>query len=221
MSIARIHLRKLLRIMYADRRERRKLLVDDIRSEEAKGEEGGASGGDFHGPFWADAKDHVAGISDLNTQTKLRIESNKARSRLYPLLKDSFLSLWNEKIRWRNEKFETYPTSVKAQFTIEELKAIIKIENMVAVKIPDGSSRVIYPYFAETPVLPDEGARLGFWALQQALPDFRPEDFRIVDLLRRAYFRPAEVVAEGNEQELFVKNYSEILSDWAKIRDER
>ena len=206
--------------MYADRRERRKLLVDDIRSEEVKAE-GENGGGDFYGPFWADAKDHVAGISDLRAQSKLRIESNKARSRLYPLLTESFLNLWNEKIRWRNEKFETYPTSVKAQFTIDELKATIKIENLVAVKIPDGSSRVIYPYFSETPVLPDEGARLGFWALQQALPNVRSEDFRIIDILRRAYFRPAEVLMMGNEQELFVAKYGEILKEWARIREDR
>ncbi|GGI33077.1 hypothetical protein [Bradyrhizobium guangdongense] len=196
-------------------------MVDDVRKEETKDDEGASNGGDFHGPFWADAKDHVAGLSDLRMQTKLRIESNKARSRLYPLLTESFLSLWNEKVRWRNEKFEAYPTSVKAQFTVEELNATIKIENLVAVRIPDGSSRVIYPYFSETPILPDEGARLGFWALQQALPDFRYEDFRIIDLLRRAYFRPAEVGRAGDEPDLFIAKYRQILDEWARIRGER
>lgn len=208
-------------MFYADRRERRQLLVSDIWSDRNKEKKDDGNGGDFHGPFWADAKDHVTGLSDLREQSKARIESNKARARLYPLLTEAFLSLWNEKIQWRNERFESFPTSVKAQLLIEELGATVKIENVVAVKIPDGSNRVVYPYFSETPVLPPEGARLGFWALSEALPDFRAEDFRIVDILRRSYFRPTEVPMQGNERETFIQKYDEILKEWTKLRDER
>jgi hypothetical protein len=220
MSMEKLHLRKLLQLFYADRRERRRLLVSDLRNDLNKEQDNESNGGDFHGPFWADAKAHVTGRSDLREQSKIRIESNKARARLYPQLTESFLSLWNEKIRWRNEKFESFPTSVKAQLSIEELGTIVKIENVVAVGIPDGSSRVVYPYFSETPVLPLEGARLGLWVLKEALPDFRAEDFRIVDILRRSYFRPTEIPMQGDERKMFVQKYSTVLTEWRKLRDE-
>jgi hypothetical protein len=218
MSVEKINLRKLLGLFYADRRDRRRILVADVRNERNKDENGGGDGGDFHGPFWADAKDHVAGKLDLREQSEVRVASNKARARLYPLLTEGFLNLWNERIQWRNEKFETYPISIKAQLRIEELNAIVKIENVVAVKIPDGSSRIVYPYFGEKPALPIEGARLGLWALKEALIDFRAEDFRIIDILRRSYFRPAEISAQGNERELFVQKYRDLLEEWRKLR---
>jgi hypothetical protein len=90
---------------------------------------------------------------------------------------------------------------------------------VVAVKIPDGSSRIVYPYFSETPALPIEGARLGLWALKEALTDFRAEDFRIEDILRRSYFRPLEIPAQGNERELFVQKYDDVLNEWRKLRE--
>lgn len=219
MSIEKIHLRKLLQIFYADRRLRRKLLLADIRNDRGREAEDNDGGGDFYGPFWADAKDHVAGKLDLREQSKIRIASNKGRARLYSLLTENFLSVWNEKIQWRNERFEAYPVGIKARYEIPELRATIKIENLVAVKIPDGTSRLVYPYFSEVPSLPTEGARLGLWMLQEALKDFRPEDFRILDILRRAYFRPREVFLEGNERELLIQKYDEVLNEWRKLRD--
>jgi hypothetical protein len=123
-------------------------------------------------------------------------------------------------MKWRNEKFETYPISVSAQLPINELNATVKIENVVAVRIPDGSSRVVYPYFSESPELPIEGARLGLWALKEALSDFRAEDFRIVDVLRRSYFRPTENPLQGNERSLLIQKYDVVLKEWRKIRSE-
>jgi hypothetical protein len=98
---------------------------------------------------------------------------------------------------------------------------VVKIENIVAVRIWDGSNRVIYPYFSEEPALPSEGARLGLWALKEAFPDFRTEDFRIIDILRRGYFRPAEVFMKGDEREMFIQKFDSVLTEWRKLRDER
>jgi hypothetical protein len=159
--------------------------------------------------------------SCIREQSKIRIRKSKQRGHLYPQLTDAFLSLWNEKIRFRNEEFEFLPTSVKAQLSIKELGAVVKVENIVAVRIWDGSNRVIYPYFSENPALPSEGARLGLWALKEALPDFRAEDFRIVDILRRAYFRPTEILMKGDERETFIQKYGTVLAEWKKLRDER
>jgi hypothetical protein len=221
MSIEKIHLRKLLRLFYAKPNMQRRILLDDIRAEEKRGLEEEDSGGDFHGPFWADAKSHVAGILDLREQTKVRVISNKTRQRLYPLLANGFLSVWEEKIRWRNEEFEFNPKTAKGQLALNELGTIVKVENILAVRIWDGTDRAIYPYFAEEPVLPTEGARLGFWAMREALTEFGLDSLRILDVLRGAYFRPADIPLQGNERALFIQKYRTILTEWKKIRDER
>lgn len=220
MSIEKINLRKLLQLFYADGRQQRSMLLEDIRSDRRKESQDRDNGGDFYGPFWADVKDHAAGRSDIDEQTIVRIAANKARARLYPILAECFLSMWNEKMRWRNEPFEFVPEGIKAQLLLEELGTVVKIENTAAVKIWDGSYRVIYPYFSETPALPEEGARLGFWALNEALPDYRLEDFRIVDMQRRAYFRPTEVGMTGDERKQFLQKYDALLRAWRKLRDE-
>jgi hypothetical protein len=221
MSIEKIHLRKLLQLFYADSRLRRSLLRADIRADQKKkaiGPEEGAR--DFYGPFWADVKNHAAGISDLSEQTKFRIKSNKTRKRLYTILKDCFLEMWNEKIRWRNEPFEFFPASVKAQPELKKIQAVIKIENTVAVKTWDDTNRVIYPYFSEFPALPEEGVRLGFWALQTAFPEYPMDEFRIVDMQRRAYFRPAENRAKGDEEKLFIEKYRALSRERKKLEEE-
>ncbi len=221
MSIEKIHLRKLLRLFYAKPNLQRRILLDDIRTAERRKLEEEDKGGDFHAPFWADVKDHVAGAVDLREQTKERVESNRTRKRLYPLLTKGFLSVWEEKIRWRNEKFEFYPKTAKGQLPLNELNAIVKVENVLAVKIWDGTNRAIYPYFAEDPLLASEGARLGFWALQEALTGFNADELRILDVLRGAYFRSSDTPLLGNERSIFIEKYGAILSEWKKLRDER
>jgi hypothetical protein len=209
ISIEKVNLRKLLQIIYADPRQRRSLLLADIRSDLRR--QTGEKGGDFYAPLWADAKDHVAGAIDLRDKSKARVESNKTRSRLYPLLADGFLKLWNEKARWRNEKFNFVPTNVSARLSIEELGATVKVENVVAVKLQDGSHRIVHPYFSERPALSSQGVRLGFWAIKEALPDFAAEDLRIVDILCNAYFRPSESPMGGSERAIFVQRYGSVL----------
>jgi hypothetical protein len=221
MSIEKINLRKLLQLFFADERQQKSLLLADIRNDRTKEAGGRDSGGDFYGPFWSDVKDHAAGQSNLVDQTKKRIAKNKTRARLYPILRDCFLEMWNEKMRWRNEPFEFVPESVKAQFPIKELGTIVKIENTASIKTWDGSHRVIYPYFSERPALPEAGARIGFWALKEALPDFKVEDLRIIDLQHRVYFRPADIGLNGDEREQFVQRYDLLLKKWRKLRDER
>lgn len=218
MSVEKINLRKILQLFFADPRQQRSLLLADIRNDRQKEEREGEGGGDFFGPFWSDVKDHVAGHSDITEQTRIRISKNEARRRLYPELEKSFLHMWMEKIRWRNEPFEFTPESVKAQLPIKKL-GLIKIENTASIRTWDKSHRVIYPYFSEAPALPEEGARLGFWALREALPDYRPEDFRIIDFIRRSYFRPNEIGTKGDEEEQFIKRYTALLKEWRKLRD--
>lgn len=221
MSIEKINLRKLLQLFFADARLQRSLLLKDISEDRRKESAGRGAGGDFYGPFWSDVKDHAAGRSNITEQTSARIAANKFRARLYPILRDSFLFMWEERMRWRNEPFQFVPESVKAQLFVESLGATVKIENTAAVQVWDGSYRVIYPYFSEVPALPDDGVRLGFWALNEALPDFNIEDFRIVDMQRRAYFRPSDIGMNGDEEAQFVQRYDALLKEWRKLRDSK
>jgi hypothetical protein len=124
-------------------------------------------------------------------------------------------------MRWRNEPFEFVPESVKAQLPIDALGAIVKIENTASVRMADGSHRIIYPYFSEEPRLPDDGARLGFWALKAALPNFEAGDFRIIDMQHRAYFRPSDIGMRGNEEDDFVARYKSLLEEREKLKSER
>lgn len=60
---------------------------DSLRKEAAGR---GAGGGDFHVPFWKDAKEYAAHGGDLVTVTEEQIGKNWRRKRLYPSLADGF-----------------------------------------------------------------------------------------------------------------------------------
>lgn len=220
MSLEAIHLRKLIAILYSSDSEQRTALRSDIRHELRKLQGAGKGGGDFHTPFWTDAKNHAAGIANLGEQSKFRIEQNWRRKRLYPQLTNGFLSWWNEKRRWRNEPFEILSNSPKAQFEVPELDAVVKLENLLAFRIGDKENRIVYPYFSEVPILPDEGARLCIWLLGEALEDYKIEDMRILDVLRGKSFATIDVPLQGNEQELFIQKYDQVLKEWDKLRKE-
>jgi hypothetical protein len=147
------------------------------------------------------------------------MDANKARERLYPVLRDGFLELWNEKMRWRNEPFEFFPESIKARKEIPELGAVIKIENTASVKLWDESSRIIYPYFYEEPALSYNGARLGFWVLWAALPEYNPSHFRIIDLQNRSYFRPSDIKFTGREEDEFLLQCKAVVDLWIRLQD--
>lgn len=219
MSILKINLRKLLQIMFAEYRQQKSLVLEYIRKDRVKKSSDDQGGGDFYGPFWKDAKQHVAGKSDIITRTQARIDANKSRKRLYPMLRDGFLELWNEKMRWRNEPFEFFPESIKARKEILELDAVVKIENTASVKLWDGSSRIIYPYFYEEPALSFDGARLGFCVLWAALPECNPSHFRIIDLQNRSYFRPSDIKFTGREEEEFLLRYKAVIDLWIRLQE--
>lgn len=228
MSLQRIHLWKLLKIFYASDRQQKALLREDIRNEKTRKTRENDDGGDFHGPFWADAKRYVAGLSEHNAQvpvdlhalTKVRIESNSRRQRLYLQLTDGFLRWWEEKRRWRNEPFDLVGKNVKGRLIIPQLNGSIKAESMLAVKIGGHSTRLVYPYFSEEPILSEEAARLGLWVLGEATAKYQREEFRILDVLRSASFGIADLPLKGDEREIFMKKYATILEEWEELRKE-
>lgn len=220
MSLEKVQLRKLLRLFYATDARRRSILLSDIYSESMKdaGEDDG--GGDFHSAFWADAKRHVDGKVDLHSQTIMRVEKNERRKRLYPLLEAGFLNWWNEKRRWRNEKFVSIQ-NINGRVVFPELPGLVKVENLLALRVEDQFTRIVYPYFAEAPILPDEGARLGLWIAKQAIPRFPLSDFRILDVLRSKSYGIIDVPLQGNEEQLFKSKYKSVLDDWNKLKEEK
>lgn len=220
MSVVEIHLRKLLQLFDAPANKRQSLLREEIRREirQKQGlEEGGQ---DFYGPFWFDAKAYVSGRSDLNDQTTFRIDRNDKRARLYPLLKSGFLDWWENKRRWRNEPFEILQVSVSSRFELPELSATIKVQNLLALGVGSGGSRIIYPYFSEVPALTADTARIGLWILKESLTDFAQEDLRILDILRSRSFAISDVPLLGNEREICLRTYRQILFEWERLGEE-
>lgn len=218
MSIEMIHLRKLLRLLYLTPNRQTSELRADIRQNIAREDGMASGGGDFHGPFWSDARDHVFHGRDLHDSVRARIESNPGRERLYPRLRDGFLQWWNERRRWTNEPFQQLQAP-HARYALDGL-GTVKIENILAVRDAAGADHFVYPYFAEAPLLGQEAARLGLWVLGEALPYQAIEDMRILDVLRGQTFSVDRQPLQGDEEEILRNRYGALLSQWRALYDE-
>lgn len=202
MAIDLISLRKLMQIMLASDRRRTSLLRADITSDRRRERDGPSGGGDFHSPFWADAKGHASDLTDLRQATPARIEDAPGRARLYPLLTSGFLTWWEERRRRRNEPFAVEGGNIHGRFSVEGL-GVVKVESNLAFSIGDDGYRVVYPYFCEDPEVTPGIARLGLWAMSRALPQYAIEDLRILDVLRAVSYSTAESPMRGTEEDEF------------------
>ena len=219
MSVLDIPLRKALQLFYAEQALRRSILKDDIRLDRKK-EAGGtrSQGGDFYLPFWSDVKKHISDDGDLTGLTAIRMASNKNFRRLYPLLRDGVLELLSAKLRWSNEPVEIIPQSVHGNLRIEELGGLIRIRDALHARVREKYTRVVYPYFSEDPARPEEGGRLGLWAMQQALTKLDPSDMRIIDPLRRIFFSPETTPLRGDEEVVFHEKYGALIKEWERLK---
>lgn len=221
MSVQSIHLRKLLCLMYAPPNVRTRVLRQDIRADRDKllGDDEG--GGDFHVPFWSDAKRHVLGEADLRSMVAERVAKNKGRKRLYEALSKGFLTWWNDRRRWRNEPLTLLPTPARAKLLVPSLSSVVKVENIMGLDSGPDFERLIYPYFAEIPSLGEQAARLGLWAVRTALPEtYRLEDIRIFDVLRSASFGTLDYELRGDEESTFLRRYESVLVQWQELKKE-
>lgn len=209
-------------MMYAPENVRTRILRQDIRSDIKKliGDDDDG-GGDFHVPFWSDAKRHVLGEKDLLTSVTERVAVNKGRKRLYEELAKGFLIWWNDRRRWRNEPLTLLSTPAKAKLQIPSLSSVVKVENILGLDSGPNFERLIYPYFAEVPPLSEEAARLGLWAVKAALPAvFKLEDMRVFDVLRSASFGTLDHQLKGDEESMFLQRYEFVLSRWHELKKE-
>lgn len=219
MSALDIPLRKALQLFYAPQKLRRSILKEDIRLDRRKEEGGNRSrGGDFYLPFWSDVKKHIAGSDDLAEMTDVRIRSNKRFERLYPLLKDGVIELLAAKMRWSNEPVQIVPKSVHGNLRFEGIGGIIRIRDALHARVRGQYTRVVYPYFSEEPALPEEGGRLGLWAMQRALSEVAPGDVRIIDILRHRFFSPETTSLIGNEEMVFQLHYTALVAEWERLK---
>lgn len=219
MALDRIHLRKLLKILFLPPNRVTSALRADIRQEIGREAGGDSGGGDFYGPFWADAKAHVFGTGDLHTMVDGRIEANRGRDNLYPQLRSGFLTWWNDRRRWTNEPFRPGRT-LNAHFPFPRLDATVKIDNILSVRDGRDEEHVVYPYFAPDPVLSERAAQLGLWLLTSALPNVPPGEIRILDVIRGRTFSLDRTPLTGDEEEEFRRRYAAALEERAVLRRE-
>lgn len=219
MSLENIHLRKLLKILYLPPNQRTSALRSDIRDELAKEEGLASGGGDFYGPFWRDAKDHVIGITDLHEAVEARIESNPRRENLYPQLRDGFLLWWNERRRWTNEPFRP-AENIKGRYVFEDLGSVVKVDNVLSVRYANDEDHFIYPYFSPMPPLEEEAARLGLWLIRESLRTIDFEEVRILDVIRGQTFSVDRNPLQGDEQGIFNARYRLVLNEWRRLWSE-
>lgn len=216
MSIRSISLKNLMQLMLADERLQRKQIKYHIRQARRQRAALPGEGGDFHVGFWADAKRHAAGKIDLRAATAERIKAHKGRARLYPQLEKGFLRWWEENRRRINEPFNVRYETFKGRLQLDGL-GTIKIENNLAFSIGSDGFRVVYPYLCEEPPLNAKIARLGLWAMSQAIPGRRVEDLRILDVIRGRTFSIEEGPLLGNEEAEFRALYAAQIDKWIEF----
>jgi hypothetical protein len=214
MGLDRVHLRKLLKLFMMKENLRATAIRADARDVMKRLDEGAGPGGDFPIPFWRGAKDHAAGRSDLHDTTAEQIEKNWRRKNLYPRFRDGFLRWWNEKRRWINEEIIELPKTIKSSVGFAEIDGVVKVENLLCLRVGDDKHRYIYPYFSDKPPLTPEVARLGLWLMSKALPQHSIEDMRILDVLRGETFSVDKYPLAGDEEEVFTLRYRRILREW-------
>lgn len=212
MSFDKIHLRKLLKAFGSADGKLISLLREDIRQEIKKDkEEGIVAGGDFHSPFWSDAKNFVTEGADLKQLTNDRIAANPMRKRLYPKLYNGFMLWWNNKKRFSNEEIKTFPSPLKKRYEPSGISIEIKVENLLGLLVKGNEKRFIYPYFAEEPLLTDQYARLGLWLIGEAFPEYELEYFRIFDVIRSKSFSIEDYPLQGTEERDFRFSIERVL----------
>ena len=220
MSLQSMHLRKLLKIIYLEGAQRTSELRADIRADIAR-ERGDASdgGGDFYGPFWRDAKDHVFGITDLRDQTRIRIESNAGRANLYGQLRDGFLLWWDERRRWTNEPFRL-AQAMKTACRVPNVDAEIKVANILSVRDGRDEDHFVYPYWFPQPPLNEESARVALSILCRAFPNVDIADLRLLDVIRGQTYSLDRNPLRGDEEQIFTRRFNSALTQWQVLRRE-
>jgi hypothetical protein len=219
MAIDIMHLNKAMKLCALQEQALTSAIRRELREERRRLDaEGG--GGDFYSPFWSDAKSHVVGIVNLNTATESRIAVNGRRYRLYPLLRDGFLQWFEELRRSTNERIGWMEERVHNHYPVPGLELVLKVDNLLGLRIGTERHRLVYPYFAEAPALSQRWARIGLWLMSEALPNFSVTEMEILDVMRGRSFSGQTLFFRGDEEAVFAARYNEICNEWERLRPE-
>lgn len=216
MSINTVHLNKFQKLISLSEKQLISELRKDIRQDFAKAAGGNAGGGDFYSPFWHDAKQHVLGQGDLRALTEKRIQKNYRKRNLYPKLRDGFLQLWQ---RGGNLEVRLLDHSPRGRYTIPEIGLTLKAEGLMAITI-EGEERLVYPYWFADPALSEDAARLGIWALEQALVSENADNIRVFDIIAADYFSKEICQYTGREKQEIIQQFKRIDRMRAKLLKE-
>lgn len=208
MSIEKMHLSKLLKLMYLPDNALKTELRKDIRAELKKvSGESTDGGGDFYQPFWYDVKQHVLKNEHISISTKKRIDDNYRRKNLYPKLEAGFLTFAK---RGDNQDIILLDKNPKGKYLVEGLNLTIKVENIMCLSI-GGKERLGYPYLFSMPPLTREAARVGLWVMERTLNDEEKNNMRIFDVMRSEFFSLENCPLDGDEKAILLANYRRIL----------
>ena len=215
MALNNVSLNKLLKMVPRPLSARQSIIrrdASDAVLKEKKIEND--DGGDFYGAFWSDAKEFVLRGGDLPQLLKRRIAVGPSKRRLYPMLLEGFL-------RWYMSNFsESAPSErkeiVKVFGKCSNLahSGSVRVNGLLAWQEPDGSSNIVYPYFDKDYALGPRAARLGRWAMAEALGDHDPANMAILDVLRGEAYDNDNCPLMGNEEEVLSNRYVQFLSEW-------
>lgn len=214
MSLNVIHLRKLLKFCSLNDERARSALRREAYEDMRRLENPTEGGGDFHAPFWRDAKNHVCHGMSLEDATEIRVERNYRRGRLYPLMKDAFLDWWLEMQRSTNETLRPVEENVHARQVFEDLGITVKVDNLLSLQLGHDRHRLIYPYFSEEPAISETWARVGLWMIGETLSDWDVDDAVLLDLHRRRSFSTSTHQLRGNEQALLQRRVHDLREMW-------
>jgi hypothetical protein len=218
MAPKTINLNKLLKLFELQDQPLISALRAELRTERDKLLGYQAGGGDFHAPFWFDAKLYVQGLADLGDMAIMRIQASKQRLRLYPLLRDGFLTWFDGVRRSTNQRVSWAEASAHNHYLFPELDLTVKVDNLLSLRIGDERFRLVYPYFSERPTLSERWARVGLWVMTEALPQYSITDMEIVDVLRGRGFRGSRLFLKGDEEALFTQRYAQLAAQLDSLR---
>lgn len=215
MALNNVSLNKLLKILPRTLKRREAIIRDDARDAILKEcKIATDDGGDFYSAFWSDAKKFVLKGSDLKDLVRERIRNSKAKRRLYPLLLNGFF-------RWYAAHHEDGEPSKRAEIpnTFGRCSDLaeggeVRVHNLLAWRERDGTGHLVYPYFDKEHALGPRAARLGRWAMKEALPDHSAEAMAILDVLRGQVYDNDNCQLIGDEEDILSERYGRILSEW-------
>lgn len=218
MTVHHPHLRKALCLTQLNGSALDGELRADIRNALRREVGEAAGGGDFHGPFWSDAKRSAFDELSLPQATESRIERSRQRQRLYPLLQAGFLAWWRPFRAQRNEPLRPFREELRGCFELPNSGIEIKVHSLLSLSAGDSFHRFIYPYFTEDPALGEEWAAYGLAALTNAFPEFDEDCFVLLDVLRGHAWTYSNCTVPDDSLAQFDARYQHVLNRWSELR---